>query len=721
MMDLFQGVELKVHLEQFRYIGAGDWDVLVVANGRISGSTRPESADELFRMVENLGLLQLPEQSVSHERGTGTLRVVPVKDHLKQAVACVVVSGQTNRFDDKSIQAMQLVIENIARDMRLNLELAEMAEELNRRHEELNLIYSTNDAVETGGDDEAGLQLIVDHVLEHMEADLVLLSVPSRKLWTLASSTTGDPFTHSSSLKKAEEQVLDWLRRHGEPLVVNSPADIESEGLTGVLPLRTLVVPVHDDKDEIIGGLALCRVYEHPRLVNSDKNLLLTLSTRVSKLIQGSFDSLTGLPRRPSFEIRLNRAIQSLESHRGQHALIHLNVDGLGAINEQYGVLAGDGALQVVGEQLAALGRLRDVSSRLGGDDFALLLIDCDEAIAVRKAKLLQDSLARKPFMAGKARHILRISAGVVEVHANMTAVEVMTKASVVCSIAKESGGNSVEAFGNALGKVSAKREEMRVLTKLRRALEEDRFVLYAQEILPLIRHESAPHFEVLIRLFDDAGKMVPPVEFIPIAEKHHIMPAIDRWVIRRTLGQLRESRVLEQYPGTVCSINLSGQSLAAGGVLEELERLIREQLVPPENLCFEVTETAAIADLAAAQLHINRVRRLGCRFALDDFGAGLSSFSYLRSLPLDYVKIDGSFVRDICRDDTARVMVTAIHNVGKSMGLQTVAEYVEDDAIIDALRVIGVDFGQGYGIGKPMPMNDFLAAYSMRQQKKHG
>ena len=155
--------------------------------------------------------------------------------------------------------------------------------------------------------------------------------------------------------------------------------------------------------------------------------------------------------------------------------------------------------------------------------------------------------------------------------------------------------------------------------------------------------------------------------------------------------------------------------------MLEELERLIREQLVPPENLCFEVTETAAIADLAAAQLHINRVRRLGCRFALDDFGAGLSSFSYLRSLPLDYVKIDGSFVRDICRDDTARVMVAAIHNVGKSMGLQTVAEYVEDEAIVDALRVIGVDYAQGYGIGKPMPMSDFLAAYARRQQKQHG
>jgi len=718
---LFQGVDLKVHLEQFRYIGAGDWDVLVVANGRICGSTRPETADDLLRIAEGFGLLQLPERSASHERGTGTLRVMPVKDHLKNAVACVVVSGSTHQFDEGSNRAMQLVVENLARDMRLNLELAEMAEELNRRHEELNLIYSTNDAIETGGDDEAGLQLIVDHVLEHMEADLVVLSVPTRKLWTLASSTRGKPYTHSTALKQAEEQVLDWLRRHGEPLVVNSQADAESEGLTGVLPLRTLVVPIYDDKDEIIGGLALCRANERPRLVNSDKNLLLTVSTRVSKLIQGSFDSLTGLPRRSSFEIRLNRVIQELESSRGQHALIHLNVDGLGAINEQYGVLAGDSALQVVGEQLAALGRLKDVSSRLGGDEFAVLLIDCSEAVAVRKTKLLQDSLARKPFMAGKARHILRISAGVVEVHPNMTAVEVMTKASVVCSIAKESGGNCVEAFGKALGKVSAKREEMRVLTEVRRALEEDRFVLYAQEIRPLMQQEDAPHFEVLIRLFDDAGKMVSPIEFIPIAEKHNIMTAIDRWVIRRTLRQLRESGVLEQYPGTVCSINLSGQSLAAGGVLEELERLIREHLVPPENLCFEVTETAAIADLAAAQLHINRVRRLGCRFALDDFGAGLSSFSYLRSLPLDYVKIDGSFVRDMCRDDTARVMVTAIHSVGKSMGLQTVAEYVEDDAIVDALRLIGVDYGQGYGIGKPMPMNDFLAAYAMRQQKKHG
>ena len=721
MSGQFQGVDLKIHLEHFRYVGAGQWDVLIVANGQVCGSSRPDCADELFQVATQLGLVQLAEQVNSLVQGQDTLWALPVKDHLKKTVACVVVRGPTDSFGEGSMHALQLAVDSLTREMRLNLELSDMADELNRRHEELNLIYSTNDASATDGDDEAGLQMIVDHVLEHMESDLVLLSVPARKLWTLACSTAGQSLTHSGSLKQAESQVLDWMRRHGVPLVVNSRADATAEGLDGVLPLRTLVVPVYDDKDEIIGGLALCRVKERPRLVNSDKNLLLTLSTRVSKLIQGSFDSLTGLPRRSSFELRLNRAIQELGSGRGQHALIQLNVDGLGAINEQYGVLAGDSALQVVGEQLAALGRTRDISSRLGGDEFAVLLIDCDEAVAVRKAKLLQDSLARKPFMVGKARHILRISAGVVEVHSTMTAVEVLTKASVVCGIAKESGGNCVEAFGNALGKVSAKREEMRVLTEVRRALEEDRFVLYAQEISPLLQPEDAPHFEVLIRLFDDAGKMVPPIEFIPIAEKHNIMPAIDRWVIRRTLKQLRESGVLNLYPGTVCSINLSGQSLATGSVLEDLERLIREQLVPPENLCFEVTETAAIADLAAAQLHINRVRRLGCRFALDDFGAGLSSFSYLRSLPLDYVKIDGSFVRDICRDDTARVMVAAIHSVGKSMGLLTVAEYVEDQSIVDALRVIGVDYAQGYGIGKPMPMSDFLAAYARRQEKQHG
>ena len=531
MSGKFQGVDLKVHLEHFRCIDAGQWEVLIIADGRVCGCSRPESVDELFQTAKQLGLIELSEQSYSRDDESHTWWVEPVKDHLKKTVASVVVRGPTTSFGASALHAMQLVVDNLAREMRLNLELADMADELNRRHEELNLIYSTNDATANDGDDEAGLQLIVDHVLEHMEADLVLLSVPSRKLWTLANSAAAMPFVNSSVLKQADSKVLDWLRRHGVPLVVNSRSEAVSE-VYDLLQLRSLVVPIYDDKDEIIGGLALCRVKERPRLVNSDKNLLLTLSTRVSKLIQGSFDSLTGLPRRSSFEFRLNRAIQDLDSRRGRHALIHLNVDGLGAINEQYGVLAGDSALQVVGEQLAALGRVRDVSSRLGGDEFAVLLVDCDEAVAVRKAKLLQDSLARRAFMVGKARHILRISAGIVEVHSGMTAVEALTKASVVCSIAKESGGNCVEAFGKALGKVSAKREEMRVLTEVRRALEEDRFVLYAQEISPLLQREDAPHFEVLIRLFDDDGKMVPPIEFIPIAEKHNIMPAIDRWVI---------------------------------------------------------------------------------------------------------------------------------------------------------------------------------------------
>lgn len=720
MSTLFLGMNLREHLAQFGQAGHGSWEISIWSQGAIKASTHRDSAGELIATVIGSGI-NLPPDVVREIVIEGrAVRVYPLQDHLRMPVAALLVQASCGHFTNEQVELLDVLVESFAREMRLNRELAEMADELNRRHEELNLIYSTNSSESESDDEDALLASTVEHVLEHMEGDLVLLTVPSRRIWVRATAGKNQVWGQQIALKKVEAFAIDWMRRNGRPLVANNPADTGEE-MAEFWPMRSLVVPIRDDHDQIIGGLALCRSTDRPRIVNSDKNLLLALSERLGKAIQYAFDGLTGLPKRVRFERLLARAVVETGSTDRRHSLLHMNIDGLSAINDQYGMRAGDQAIDVVAMLLRENGRSNDVCARIGGDEFAFLLMDCAEDVAIRKAHELQDLLAKRPFMVGKTRHILRVSVGVVEVHGGLNAVEAMTKASVVCAIAKDAGGNTVEAYGNALQKVSRRREEVRVVTELRRALEEDRFELYAQDIAPLLSADPAPHFEVLLRLRDEEGKMVPPIEFIPVAEKHNLMPAIDRWVIRNSMKLLRTSGVLLQFPGTVCSINLSGQSFAAGSVLEDLERIIHEQAVPPENLCFEVTETAAIADLASAQYHISRVRKLGCRFALDDFGAGLSSFSYLRSLPLDYVKIDGSFVRDVCKDNTARVMVMAIHNVGHSMNLETVAEYVEDEAIIAALKQIGVDYGQGYGIGKPIPMTEYLSSRMAEAVRRHG
>lgn len=716
----FLGMNLREHVAQFEHAASDAWKVAIWSGNGVKAASQPEVAREIAARVIGSGVSLPPDGVRDVDLGDQRVRIYPVQDHLKNPLAAVLVHGHGKVFDEAGLRLLDTLVDAFARETRLNMELAEMADELNRRHEELNLIYSTNSSEEEADDEDVLLAHTVEHVLEHMEGDLVLLTVPTRHIWILATAAKNQVWGQQIVLRKVESMALEWMRRQGKPLVSNNPAEAGEE-LAEIWPMRSLFVPLRDDQDQIIGSLALCRSLERPRLVNSDKNLLAALSERLAKIIQFAFDNLTGLPKRARFERLLERAIGRLESGQNKHALLYLNVDGLGGINDQYGMRAGDNALELIAAQLRIMGRSNDVCARVGGDEFAVLLMDCAEDVAIRKARELQDLLAKQNFMVGKTRHILRISVGVVEVHRDLSAVEAMTKASLVCAIAKDSGGNAVEAYGVALQKVSRKREEVRVLTQIRQAIEEDRFELYAQDIAPLLSNDPAPHFEVLLRLRDEEGRMVPPIEFIPIAEKHNLMPAIDRWVIRNAMKELRTSGVLQRYPGTVCSINLSGQSFAAGSVLEDLERIIRDQNVPAENLCFEVTETAAIADLASAQYHIGRVRRLGCRFALDDFGAGLSSFSYLRTLPLDYVKIDGSFVRDVCKDNTARVMVMAIHNVGHSMNLQTVAEYVEDDKILEALREIGVDYGQGYGIGKPVPIREYLDNRLVEQVRRHG
>jgi diguanylate cyclase (GGDEF)-like protein len=716
----FLGMNLREHVAQFERAARGAWKVVIWAGDGMKIATQADVGRDIARGVIASRVSLPPDEVRDLDLVDHHVRIYPIRDHLKNPLAAVLIYGESGSFSTSSLELLDVLIDAFSRETRLNMELSQMADELNRRHEELNLIFSTNSSEEEHGDEDILLANTVELVLEHMDGDVVLLTVPTRHIWILATAAKNPVWGRQIVLRKVEAVALEWMRRQGKPLVSNTPAEAAEE-LSEIWPMRSLFVPVRDDQDQIIGSLALCRSQERPRLMNSDKNLLLALSERLGKVIQHAFDNLTGLPKRARFERLLDRSLGLLDSSARKHALVYLNVDGLGAVNEQYGMRAGDNALQLVAAQLRVLGRSNDVCARVGGDEFALLLLDCSEEVAIRKARELQDVLARQNFMLGKTRHILRVSVGVVEVHKDLNAGEAMTKASVVCAIAKEAGGNAVEAYGSALQKVTRKREEVRVLTQVRQAIEEDRFELHAQDIAPLLSVDSAPHFEVLLRLRDEDGKMVPPIEFIPVAEKHNLMPVIDRWVIRNTMKELRASGVLQAFPGTVCSINLSGQSFAAGSVLEDLERMIREQNVPPENLCFEVTETAAIADLASAQYHISRVRRLGCRFALDDFGAGLSSFSYLRTLPLDYVKIDGSFVRDMCKDNTAKVMVMAIHNVSHSMNLQTVAEYVEDDSIVAELREIGVDYGQGYGIGKPVPMREYIQSRLTSSVRRHG
>jgi diguanylate cyclase (GGDEF)-like protein/PAS domain S-box-containing protein len=422
---------------------------------------------------------------------------------------------------------------------------------------------------------------------------------------------------------------------------------------------------------------------------------------------QASHDLLTGLVNRAAFEVRLDAAITTQDLH-DTGVVMFLDLDQFKVVNDTCGHIAGDQLLKQVTALLMQEIRKQDTLARLGGDEFAVLLEACPVEPALRVAEAMRRRVSELQFVWEGRSFQLTVSIGLVPFKAHQyTRSDLLRMADSSCYVAKEAGRNRVHVYDEADTAVATRNDELDWYSRLQKALTEDRFVLYAQRIAAIQQdgggHESV---EVLIRLRDDEGKIVAPIAFIPAAERYGLMPQIDRWVISKALQM--HAAFARQYRLPVrFSINLSGASMADPTLVDFVRLQLRKHRVAPELICFEITETAAVASFDVAVQMINGLRELGCRFALDDFGAGMSSFTYLKRLPVDYVKIDGAFVKDMAKDAVDFAMVEAIHNVAHRMGLRTVAEFVQNDATIEMLRGLGVDYVQGYGVEKPRPLDD--------------
>ncbi|HCA27393.1 MAG TPA: hypothetical protein DEP05_07125 [Betaproteobacteria bacterium] len=502
-----------------------------------------------------------------------------------------------------------------------------------------------------------------------------------------------------------ENIVMEALRkqeivnRHGCSLLVGP------QGRTAAV--EETAAPIRDREGRMIGAVLVCRN--------------VTASREMARRLeyQATHDPLTGLINRAEFERQAEAALQDAHRSGNFHTLCYLDLDQFKVVNDTCGHSAGDELLRQATARIQREIPAGGVVGRLGGDEYGVLLTGSRVAHAERVARSVRDSLREFRFIWEKMSFEVGVSIGIAPIHADTGNIaEVFSAADMACYMAKDKGRGHIHTHRADDLDHARRRGEMQWSSRIVSALETDRFVLYFQKIVPL-SHDgmtSGGHGEILLRMLDEEGNIVPPGRFLPAAERYRHMHDIDRWVVHQTLSSMRGQAPAPAGNGFF-SINLSGQSLGSEGFLDFIKREIRESGINPRRLCFEITETAAIANLSDATRFIAELREIGCRFALDDFGSGLSSFGYLKALPVEFLKIDGGFVKDMARDATNRAMVAAINQLGHVMGIETIAEFVEDEETARLLQEIGVDYIQGFHAHRPEALHPAVS----HRRKIHG
>ncbi|HEY7963830.1 MAG TPA: EAL domain-containing protein [Steroidobacteraceae bacterium] len=479
----------------------------------------------------------------------------------------------------------------------------------------------------------------------------------------------------------------------GAPVTLSRRALLLSRANGSERSIELSVSPIRNATREVIGAVAMLHDVTETR----------GLARQMS--YQATHDALTGLVNRREFERRLEEAIESGQRGDGQHVLCYLDLDRFKLVNDTSGHLAGDSMLREVAKLLRDAVRDSDTVGRLGGDEFGMLLIGCP----LEKARQIADDVCRS---VGEYRFVWRdrifnigVSVGIVEISRESgTLEELLAAADTACYVAKKQGSGRVAVYSARDEALARHTGEIQWLQRLQSALKENRFHLYHQVIVPAHGEDGGPAMEVLVRLRDESGNDLPPSEFMRAAERYRLMGLVDRWVVQTTLAALGRGAILVAHDRSV-AINISGQTLGDAQFLEFVVECLDNTGVAPAQVCFEITESAVIANLDHARRFIGVLHGMGCQFALDDFGSGVGSFSNLKNLPLDYLKIDGSFMRNLSRDTVNQAMVTAMIELARTLNFKVIAEQVEDTAAAETARRMGVDYLQGYAIGRPQPL----------------
>ncbi|PSB24450.1 EAL domain-containing protein [Stenomitos frigidus] len=564
------------------------------------------------------------------------------------------------------------------------------------------------------------LQLLPQTILQMLDTAIIVTDASGEILFlnALAEKITGWSFHDTKYFP------LSYIFKIvGKVTLSNLDIPIEKNPCKGQNPyFLDDVFLIRPDNSSISIQYSLSSVYDGNQIVGTAlvfRDISALYRPNHQQPHQINHDPLTGLVNRSSFESYLKQALHDSRNLAQTHILCHLDLDRFKIINEVCGHLAGDEYLRKFSTVLQQRIRRTDILARLGGDEFGLILQHCNLDQALNVVQDLYKEVRQFRFSWQSHTFSFTFSTGITLLQSDSQSISnVLIEADSACTVAKAKGRDRVQVYQADDQDVTAQRGDTQGLLLVMKALEEDQFLLYCQPIVPVSDVDDSTDqrcYEILIRLQDGQGQIIPPKDFLPAAERYGLMHLVDRWVIHN-LFKILASRyakaeesayepTCKSYRNHCYSINLSGSSFNDDQFLEFVQEQFFLHLVPPESICFEITETVAISNLNKAAKFIAQLRAIGCRFALDDFGSGMSSFGYLRNLPVDYIKIDGNFVKEITTNVISYEIVKAINSIGHVMNIQTTAEFVEDEEILAMLKAIGVDYAQGYGIAKPFPL----------------
>jgi diguanylate cyclase (GGDEF)-like protein len=619
------------------------------------------------------------------------------------AVAVLLTRDGDNRPYSFIHHLVAPALECLQRELLARSSLGSMARDLQTRDEDLDILLKVapEDPQNPQQADELGM--IVQTCVDHLDCILGALVVPERNVAICKAPSGSKP--QVAILTATHRHLLNWATLQRRSLLIN-----KVNATAGLPAFKILSVPVRHASGRVTGFLALFRVPEEADFDLRAERLSELLARKVTSTLQNNFDSATSLLTRPAFEVQVRAALAGA-GDGAPNCVLYLDVDRLHVTNDNFGMHVGDEVINKIAEVLRRKPRPGALAARIAGDRFAMFLPDCSLEFATQIAEAVCRQCAELSYPRGDGTVQVSASIGVAALTDGQNSLaHGMASAEIACKAAKDRGRSRVEVFQDADQSIMRRHSDVLVVQRLHEALEHDRFVLYAQPILPLAEGRGETRFELLLRMLSESGEVLPPAKFLSAAERYQMLPQIDRWVVSRALAALRLHRSSLAGRAMKFSLNVSGPSVVDPEFHEFLEKSIRDSGVSPDMLCFELTETAAVSDLARADRLMQRLRVLGCSFALDDFGTGLSSLAYLRSLPVSVLKIDGSFVRDAANNQRSESMVRAIAQLAHTMGMETVAEFVETDDLRMRMAALGVDYGQGFAIGRPQPLSEVLS-----------